>query len=73
MPELAFASLNCAVLLNSVGLKDECAAVVFELLGDVDESRPDMKDVSALCNLCLSNMHFDADGMDLSATEETIS
>ncbi|KAF8506590.1 hypothetical protein F5888DRAFT_1643628 [Russula emetica] len=73
IPELAFASLNYAVLLNSIGLKDECAAVVFELLGEVDESQPDMKDVSALCNLCLSNMRFDAeDGMDLSTTEETI-
>jgi tetratricopeptide (TPR) repeat protein len=72
-PELAFASLNYAVLLNSIGLKDECAAVVFELLGEVDESQPDMKDISALCNLCLSNMRFDAeDGMDLSTTEETI-
>jgi tetratricopeptide (TPR) repeat protein len=73
IPELAFASLNYAVLLNSIGLKDECAAVVFEFLGEVDESQPDMKDVSALCNLCLSNMRFDAeDGTDLSATEETI-
>lgn len=73
IPELAFASLNYAVLLNSIGLKDECAAAVFELLGEVDESQPDMKDVSALCNLCLSNMRFDAeDGMDLSTTEETI-
>jgi len=73
VPELTFASLNYAVLLNSIGLKDECAAVVFELLGEVDESQPDMKDVSALCNLCLSNMRFDAeDGMDLSTTEETI-
>jgi tetratricopeptide (TPR) repeat protein len=47
--------------------------VAFELLGEVDGSQPDMKDVSALCNLCLSNMRFDAeDGMDLSTTEETI-
>lgn len=73
IPELAFASLNYVVLLNSIGLKDECAAVVFELLSEVDESQPDMKDVSALCNLCLSNMRFDAeDGMDMSTTEETI-
>jgi tetratricopeptide (TPR) repeat protein len=72
-PELAFASLNHAVLLNSIGRKDECAAVVVELLCEVDESQPDMTDVSALCNLCLSNMRFDAeDGMDLSTTEETI-
>jgi tetratricopeptide (TPR) repeat protein len=73
VPELAFASLNYTVLLSSIGLKDESAAVAFELLGEVDESQPDMKDVSALCNLCLSNMRFDAeDGMDLAATEETI-
>lgn len=73
IPELVFASLNYAVLLNSIGLKDECAAVVFQLLSEVDESQPDMKDISALCNLCLSNMRFDAeDGMDLSTTEETI-
>ena len=73
VPELAFASLNYTVLLSSTGLKDESAAVAFELLGEVDESQPDMKDVSALCNLCLSNMRFDAeDGMDLAATEETI-
>jgi tetratricopeptide (TPR) repeat protein len=74
VPELAFASLNYTVLLGSIGLKDESAAVAFEfdLLG-VDESEPYTKDVSALCNLCLSNMRFDAeDGMDLSTTEETI-
>jgi len=73
VPDLAFASLNYAVLLNVIGLKDECAAVVLELLGEVDESQPDMKDVSALCNLCLSNMRFDAeDGMDMSTAEEAV-
>ena len=71
--ELAFALLNYAVLLNSIGLKDESAAVAFELLGEVDESQPDMKEVSALCNLCLSNMSFGTDdGMNLSTIEETI-
>jgi tetratricopeptide (TPR) repeat protein len=71
--ELAYALLNYAVLLNSIGLKDESAAVAFELLGEVDESQPDMKEVSALCNLCLSNMRFSADdGMNLSTIEDTI-
>jgi tetratricopeptide (TPR) repeat protein len=72
VPEFAFALLNYSVLLSSVGLKDESAAVAFEL-GEVDGLQSDMKDVSALCNLCLSNMRFDAeDGTDLSTTEKTI-
>jgi tetratricopeptide (TPR) repeat protein len=70
VPELTFALLNSAELLSSIGLKDESAAVALQLLTDVDE---DMKDVSALCNLCLSNLRFDAeDGTDLSMAEEAI-
>ena len=73
VPELTFALLNYTVLLSSTGLKDESAAVALELLVEVDESQSDMKDISALCNLCLSNMRFDAEyGTDLAATEETI-
>jgi tetratricopeptide (TPR) repeat protein len=72
-PELASALLNYAVLLNSIGLEDESAAVAFELLGEVDGSQPDTKDVAALCNLCLSNVRLGTDdGTDLSTTEETI-
>ncbi|KAI0003648.1 hypothetical protein BJV74DRAFT_881489 [Russula compacta] len=40
VPELAYTSLNYAVLLGSIGLKDESAAVAFELLGEADESQP---------------------------------
>jgi hypothetical protein len=70
VPELASALLNYAVLLSSIGLKDETAAVAFELFGEVDRSQPD---VAALCNLCLSNMRFGSDdGTDLSTTEEMI-
>ena len=70
VPELTFALLNSAVLLGSLGLKDESVGVAVELLSEVDE---DMKDVSALCKLCLSNVRFDAeDGTDLFMTEEAI-
>ena len=73
VPEFAFALLNSAVLLGSIGLEYESAAVAFQLLSEVDESQPNMKDVFALCNLCLSNMRFDAeDGTGFSTTEETI-
>jgi len=71
--DFAYTSLNYAVLLSSIGLKDESAAVAFELLEEVDESQPDTKIISVLCKLCLSNMRFGADdGMDLSSAEETI-
>jgi tetratricopeptide (TPR) repeat protein len=70
VPELTFALLNSAVLLSSIGLKEKGAGVALQLLSEVDE---DMKVVSALCNLCLSNVRFDAeDGTDLSMTEEAI-
>ena len=73
VPELAFASLNNAVLFSSIGLKDESAATAFQLLIEVDGTQPDMMDVFALCNLCLSNMRFNAeDGTDLSTAEEAI-
>jgi tetratricopeptide (TPR) repeat protein len=72
-PELAYALLNYAVLLNSIGLKDESAAVAFELLSDGDETQPDSKDVSALCNLCLSNTRIGTDDdTALSMVEEAI-
>jgi tetratricopeptide (TPR) repeat protein len=71
--ELAYALLNYAVLLNSIGHKDESAAVAFELLSDEDEAQPDMKDVFALCNLCLSNTRTGTDDdTALSMAEEAI-
>ena len=73
VPELAYTLLNYAVLLTSIGLKDESAAVAFELLGEVDESEPEMKNVSALCKLCLSSTRIgDDDDMALSMAEETM-
>ena len=73
VPELSHALLNYAVLLCGIGLKDESAAVAFELLGEVDESQPDMKSVSALHKLCLLHSRVgDDDDMALSMAEEVI-
>jgi hypothetical protein len=73
VPELAYALLNHAVILNSIGLADGSAAVAYELLDELDESRPDAKDISALCKLCLSNARIGADDDMASAmAEETI-
>ena len=71
VPELTSTSLNYAVLLTSIGLKDQSAAVAFELLGEVDGSQPDMMINHALCKLCLSNAHIGTDDdMALSMAEE---
>ncbi|KAH9964229.1 hypothetical protein BC827DRAFT_1189776 [Russula dissimulans] len=71
--DLAYTSLNYAVLLSSFGLKDESAAVAFELLNEVDESQPDMKIIFVLCKLCLSIVRPGAaDDTDLYWAEETI-
>ena len=73
VPELAYALLNHAVILNSIGLQEESAAVAFELLNELDDSRPDMKGVSVLCRLCLSNTRIGADNdMASSMAEEMI-
>ncbi|KAI0003778.1 hypothetical protein BJV74DRAFT_486607 [Russula compacta] len=70
VPELTSTLLNYAVLLTSIGLKDESAGVAFELLGEADESQPD---ISALCKLCLSNARIGTDDdMALSMAEETM-
>jgi tetratricopeptide (TPR) repeat protein len=72
VPDLAYALLNHAVLLCSMGLNDESAAVAFELLCE-DESQPDMMDIFALCRLCLSTPRVGADdGMDMEMAEQTI-
>jgi tetratricopeptide (TPR) repeat protein len=73
VPELPYASLNHALLLSSMGLKDESATVASELLNELDKSWPDLKDISALCKLCLSTACMGADeDMALSMAEETI-
>jgi tetratricopeptide (TPR) repeat protein len=71
-PELAYALLNYAVLLCSMDLKDESAAIAFELLCE-DDTQPDMKDIFALCKLCLSNTRIGTDNdMGLEMAEELI-
>ena len=60
VPELAYALLNCAVLLCSMGLKDESAAAAFELLCE-DDVELEMEDVFALCKLCISTMRIEID------------
>jgi len=73
VPELAYALLNHAVILNAIGLKKGSAAVAFELLGELDESRPETKDVLALCRLCVSTSRIGADNdMARSMADETI-
>jgi hypothetical protein len=73
VPELAYALLNHAVILDSIGLQEESAAIAFELLNELDDSRPDMKGVSVLCRLCLSNTRIGADNdMASSMAEEMI-
>ncbi|KAI9509519.1 hypothetical protein F5148DRAFT_745948 [Russula earlei] len=72
VPELAYALLNYAVLLNGIGLKDESAGVAFELLGEMDESWSDKK-FSALYNLCLLNTQIGADNdMALLLADEAV-
>ena len=71
--ELAYALLNYAVLLCSMGFKDESAAVAFEILCE-DETQPHMEDIFVLCKLCLSNTRIGADDdMGLEMAEELIS
>ena len=73
VPELAYALLNYAVILNAIDLKEGSAAVAFELLGKLDESRPDTKDVLALCKLCVSTSYIGTDDdMATSMADETI-
>jgi tetratricopeptide (TPR) repeat protein len=73
IPELARALLNYAVVLNSIGLREESAAVALEVLHELDESWPDAKDVSALCKFCLSTALIGVDDdMARSLAEETI-
>ena len=72
VPELAYAMVNYAILLVSIGLVDESAAMSFELNED-KELRPEMKEVSALSKLCLSTARIGADDdMALSMAEEVI-
>jgi tetratricopeptide (TPR) repeat protein len=72
VPQLAYALLNYAVLLCSIGLKDESAAVAFELLCE-DDMGPEMENIFALCKLCISTTRIGIDddtGMEMA--EETI-
>ena len=73
VPELTHALLNHAVILYAIGLKEGSAAVAFELLSELDESRPETKDVLALCKLCISTSRIGADNaMAMSMADETI-
>jgi len=73
VPELAYALLNHAVILNAIGLNEGSAAVAYELLGELDESRPETKNVLLLCKLCLSISRIGADDdMATSMADETI-
>ena len=74
-PELTYARLDQAVLLCSIGLKEEGAGVAFKLLNEADESwkDSDRKYISALCQLCLSNACVEIDSdLALSVAEEAI-
>ena len=74
-PELTYARLDQAVLLCSIGLKEEGAGVAFKLLNEADESwkDSDRKYISALCQLCLSNACIEIDSdLALSVAEEAI-
>ena len=72
VPESAYALLDYAVLLCSMGLKDESAAIAFEVLCE-DDTGPEMKHILALCKLCISTTRIGIDddtGMEMA--EETI-
>ena len=72
VPELAYALLNHAVLLCSMGLKDESAAVAFELLCG-DDTEPETKNIFPLCKLCISTTRIGIDNdMGMETAEETI-
>jgi tetratricopeptide (TPR) repeat protein len=73
VPELTYALLNHAVILNAIDLKEGSAAVAFELLGELDESQPETNNVLALCKLCVSTSRIgDDDDMATSMADETI-
>jgi tetratricopeptide (TPR) repeat protein len=73
VPELIYALLNHAVILNAIDLKDGSAAVAFELLSELDESQPETNDVLALCKLCISTSRIGADDdMATSMADEMI-
>ena len=71
--ELTYAMLTHAVILYAIGLKEGSAAVAFELLSELDESRPETKGVLALGKLCVSTSRIGADNsMAVSMADETI-
>jgi tetratricopeptide (TPR) repeat protein len=74
--EVAYALLNCAVLLCSVGRKERGAAVALtlvKLLGDANDSQFDTIHISSLCRLCISDAHVGVDSaLALSTAEELI-
>ena len=73
VPELKYALLNHAVILNVIDLRDRSAAVAFELLCQLDESRPETNDILALCKLCVSTSRIGADDdIATSMADETI-
>ena len=72
VPELAYALLTYAVLLYSMGFKDESAAVAYELLCE-DGTEPGMTNIFALCKLCISTTRIGIDDdMGMETAEETI-
>jgi len=73
VPELAYALLNYAVILNAIDRNEGSAAVAFELLGELDESQPETKEVLALAKLCVSTSRIGADNdLATSMADETI-
>lgn len=72
VPELAHTCLEYSVLLCSIGLRDEGAAMALELLKP-DEIGQDNEYISSLGELCLSNSQIGIDNnLALSAAEKAI-
>jgi tetratricopeptide (TPR) repeat protein len=73
VPELAYTCLDYAVLLSSVGLREESASIAVELLNEADEIGQDNDFLSSLGQLCLSNAQIGIDDdIALSAAEKAI-
>jgi hypothetical protein len=73
VPELAYTCLDYAVLLCSIGLREESAAMALELLNGADEIEQDNEYLSSLGQLCLSNSQIGIDNdLALSAAEKAI-
>ena len=73
IPESAYALLDYAVLLCSIGRSEEGAEIASELLNKADELWEDKEYIFALCKLCLSDAWAEINsGLALSTAEEAI-